>query len=170
MRMRRQKDGSLTLRFSGPEAAVLRELAAELRAHVENPDFTKRAVQRLFPRYADDDKTNEELRQLLLEDQRKQKLERTEAFAAALGKIPAKGGDVVLPQAEIEHWLALLTDLRFIYAATIGIEDDNWGHDIDPRNPPSREVVIYLYLTDLQQALLDGGFGVGYERDWRRPR
>lgn len=167
MRIRNQKDGSLALRMSGNEALVYGALAAELRAHVENPDFNSRAARHLFPRYADDEKTNNELRGLLFEDQRRQKLERVDAFAAAMAKIPAHGGEVTLARQELENWIALLTDLRFIYASAIGIEDDHWEESLDPLKPLSREVSIYLHLSSLQQALLDRGFDIEPEPRWR---
>lgn len=170
MRIRREKDGTIVIRFTGDEARLYRELVAELRSHVEKPDFTKRIAQRLFPRYADDDKVNEEVRQLLYDEQRKQKMERVEAFAAAMGNVPVKGGELRLTPAEAELLLALLTDLRLMYAAVIGIEDDSWGEDINPLFPPSREVAVYLHLTNIQQALLDHAFGVHYERRWRKPK
>lgn len=170
MKLRREKNGDLVIRVGAREALFLRELAAELRAHVENPDFTGRIAQRLFPRYAEDDKVNEELRQMLHEEQRRQKLDRAGAFASALERLPPAGGELRLPPADVELWLALLTDLRLMYAAVIGIEDDTWGGDLDPGRPPSREVAVYLHLTDLQQALLDQAFGIGFKRDWSRPR
>ena len=170
MRFRREKDGALAVLVGENEAKFLRGLAGELRGHVEKPDFAKRIAQRLFPRYSDDDKINDELRQLLFEDQRKQKLERVSAFAAALEKIPVGGGEIKLSEADLDLWLALLSDLRLLYAAVIGIENDDWGRDINPSRPPSREIAVYLHLTDLQQTLLDHGFGVGFKRDWSKPR
>ena len=155
MKFRHEKNGSLTLTVSGNESLYLHGLASELRAHIENPDFTKRIAQRLFPRYADDANVNDELRQMLYEEHRKQKLDRAIAFATALEKIPSKGGSISLPADELERWMALLTDLRLMYAAVIGIEDDNWGRRIDPRNPPSREVAAYLHLSGIQELLVD---------------
>lgn len=170
MKIRREQDGALALRLGGNEALFLRSLAAQLRGHAANPDFATRIAQRLFPRYADDERINDELRQMLYEEQRKQKIERVDAFASALEHIPAAGGELKLGPAELERWLALLTDLRLMYAAVIGIEDDAWGGDIDPAHPPSHEVLVYLHLTNLQQMLLDHGFGIGFVRDWSRPR
>jgi hypothetical protein len=155
MKFTHEKNGSLTLRLSGHEALYLHGLASELRAHVENPDFTKRIAQRLFPRYSDDAKINDELRQMLYDDQRKQKLDRVVAFASALEEIPPAGGKISLPPAELERWMALLTDLRLMYAGAIGIEDDNWGRGMDPRKPPSREVAAYLHLSEIQSLLVD---------------
>ena len=170
MHLRREKSGSLTIHLTGGDATFLRSLATDLRAHIEKPDFNKRVTNRLFPRCAEDPKVHRELQDMLLEDQRRQKLDRADAFVEALARVPAKGGDITLAPAELESWLALLTDLRFIYADAIGIEDDNWGRDIDPRRPPSREVAVYITLTNLQQALLDHGPGIDYDAGWIRPR
>jgi len=169
LKIRRKEDGSLALRLGGNEALFLRGLAAELREQAEKPDFTKRIAQRLFPPYADDEKVNDELRQLLYEEQRRQKLDRVDLFSAALERIPSAGGELRLPPDEIERWLALLTDLRLMYAAIIGIEDDSWSGDMDADHPPSREILVYLHLTNLQQMLLDRGFGIGFSGGWLRP-
>ncbi len=165
MRIKRESGGSLILHFGGDEAVFFRSFAAEMRAQVEHPDFTRRAVRRLFPRCCEDEKTDGELRSLLFDEQRKQKLERIDAFAAALAKIPAAGGDVKLSPQEIEHWLALLTDLRFIYADAAGIDSDDANAEINPE--PTRELFIYEYLTGLQQMLLGLGFGYNEDPAWR---
>lgn len=159
MRLKRNKDGTVVLTFPSGEAALFKQLCAELRALFAQPDYTHRAMKKLFPRLAEDPKTDTELRQLLQDDHCRQKLERAETFSKALDALPASGGPITLTPAELENLLTVLNDLRFIYADALDIEHDNWKPNLNPFHPRARATTIYLHLSALQELILERGFG-----------
>lgn len=165
MKIHRNEDGSVSIRLNGQTAVFLRNLPEELRVHLERPDFTKKSDQWLFPRYAEDKATNDELKSLFFEEQRKEKLQRAREFAEKLAHIPARGGEIVLQPAELEHWMGLLTDLRFLYAAAVGIDDDQWREKLRGKKLP-RDYALYEHLTELQAVLIRIGFGIEEEPGW----
>ena len=59
--------------------------------------------------------------------------------------------------------LALLTDLRLALAFKLGLTEDT---KINPRKPATPAHGWYLYLSGLQSALLESGFGVGQDPGW----
>jgi hypothetical protein len=128
------------------ETAFLRSLPARLR----------RAA--MPTRYAEDSKVDAELRQLLDEDLATRRQARVAAFEQALGVL--KGNRIELTDQQAEDWLALLTDLRIALAEKIGIKDESWERSLDLSKPVPEDVRLYLYLTSLQTALIEGGFGV----------
>lgn len=165
MKIHRNEDGSVTLKLSGHTAVFLRNLPEELRVHLEQPDFSKKAAQWLFPRYAEDEATNDELKKMFFEEQRKEKIQRSKEFADQLARVPSRGGEITLTPAELEHWLALLTDLRYIYAASVGIDSDDWRENLRGRKLP-RDYALYEHLTELQAVLIHVGFGIGEDPGW----
>jgi hypothetical protein len=160
MRLKRNKDGSFTLTLASADALFLRKLCDDLRALFAKPDYKQPAMKKLFPRLAEDSKTDAELRQLLQDEHRKQKLERAEAFAALLEDLPAAGGALHLSALQMEHLLTVINDLRFVHADAIGIESDNWrpSRKLDPDDPQTQIIFTYEYLTALQQLLIDRCF------------
>lgn len=140
------------------EAAFLRDLPALVRSVLAGKHPTR---DKLLPRFADDASTDHELRALLEDDLRQRKIERCEAFACALAASTGNGASrVELTLDAAEQWLALLTDLRLVMAAEIGIEDESWSKSLTGERRNARDVRIYLYLTGLQAALLEEGFGI----------
>lgn len=161
MRFKRQNENAATLTFSAAETQIMRELCTELRELLASPDYTKRAMQKLFPRLSDDPKTDAELRQLLQDEHRRQKLQRADELADLLAGLPPKGGGISLTNQQLEHLLTVLNDLRFIYADALGIEHDSWrpARNLKPADPRARQTAIYLHLSAVQEFLIERAFG-----------
>lgn len=146
-------DRGLQLEFEPGEADLLRALPA----HLAGAERTAR--------YARDEQTDAELHQLLDADLRARRVARAGEFVSALSAL--QGPTLTLDEAQADHWLAVLTDLRLTLADRIGLTEANAEQVLNPENPASREAALYLYLTGLQSALLHHGFGVEQDPDWR---
>lgn len=142
----RSTETGIVLEFNPGEAEFLREAPAK----IHKP--TKPA------RYAEDDKVDVELRQLLDAELRAHRLARVLEFQKMLSGV--QDDRLELTHQQAETWLGILTDLRLGLAEVIGIKDESWEREIDPTNPPSEDVALYFYFTALQSTLLDRGFGV----------
>jgi hypothetical protein len=146
-----RRDEHIVLELQRGEAAFLAGLPGRLAAALR---------ERGSPRLAADPATNEELHQLLDAELAARRAERHAAFARQLSAIPPAGGELTLTLDQAEQWLALLTDLRLALATRLGIRDDHWEKNLDLHAPLSPDHVLYLYLSNLQGALLNDGFGV----------
>lgn len=109
-------------------------------------------------RFAKDAATNEDLRQLLEEDLKARRKERTDGLIALLAKV--RDNRLELGADQAEQLLALMTDLRLMLADRIGIKDDGWERSLNLRKKLSPDVHLYVYLTTFQGQLLEHGFGV----------
>lgn len=146
-----RRDEHIVLELQRGEAAFLAGLPGRLAAALR---------ERGSPRLAADPATNEELHQLLDAELAARRAERHAAFARQLAAIPPAGGELALTMDQAELWLALLSDLRLALAARLGIRNDQWEKNLDPRAPLSPDHGLYLYLTGLQGGLLSEGFGL----------
>ena len=169
--MREERDGWAHGRMDGAPAMtsitrrgdriVLDLQRGEAAYLADLPDRLATALRERGPaRLAADDATNDELHHLLDAELMARRAERHTAFTQQLSAIPLAGGELALSLDEAEKWLALLTDLRLALAAKLGIRDDHWGDDLDPRTPPTPDHGLYFYLSSLQGGLLSEGFGV----------
>lgn len=146
-----RKGDHIALHFERGEAATLAALPGYLAAALRD---------RGAPRMADDAATDRDLHALLDAELAARRADRLSGFLHRVGGVPAAGGELLLSMEEGEQWLALLTDLRLALAVRLDIRDDEWGCDLDPRRPPTREHAVYFYLSGLQGMLLARGFGV----------
>ena len=78
LRVRREKNGLLTVSLDRGTAEVLRELPQRLRAVLQRRDFSDRVVNRLFPKAYRSKSEETEYRRLLGQDLLKRKLEGVE--------------------------------------------------------------------------------------------
>ena len=164
MRIRREKDDSLTVTLPMGEAVMLKRLPARLRGLIEEPDFTSRAVGRLFPRaYADGEK-EAEYRKLLGDDLRQRKLECIRAFESTLAKCSVKhwNVDIRIRPEEFELWLGFVNDMRLVLGMELDIQDDDWGRHFDPAHPRADELALLHYLSWLEEEMLRARSGDEY--------
>ena len=67
----------------------------------------------------------------------------------------ARDGPVKLTTAEAESWLMVLNEARLTLAARLGIQhEEGWGESGDERGHPAPEMVLLLYLSDVQDDLI----------------
>jgi hypothetical protein len=156
LRVRRRKDGSLSLSFPPSEALLLQTLPGQLRALLEDPDFTGQAVDRLFPHAYKDQEKEAEYRKLLGDDLRRRKLECIDVFEATLreSRTGLRGLEVIVKPEEFELWLGFVNDMRLVLGAKLDIQDEDWSLDFDPSAPGSQELALLHYLSWLEEELL----------------
>lgn len=79
------------------------------------------ALARIFPPMSSDYRVSTELRSLTLDALREQKVGNLELLAS---RIAAETEHVVVPEAQVDRFLAALTDMRLVLAARLEITDD----------------------------------------------
>jgi hypothetical protein len=143
--IRLARDGSFRLRLSPPERELLRALPAELELLLDAPESPD--LRRLSPAAYEDADAQAEYTRLvggeLLEDRRR-----------ALGTIRETAGRDRLTAAEAEAWLRGLTTLRLVLGTRLDVREDE-PPTVDPADPRAREFAVYLYLSYLQEQLVE---------------
>jgi hypothetical protein len=148
-RIERQRGGSFRVRLPRGERTLLRGLAVELEQLLDggrgNPD-----LRRLFPpAYADSEPEAEadyrEMMERELEHGRR----------AALRTLVATVDRDELTEPEAEAWLGVLNDGRLVLGTRLGVTDETLFAGVSPLDPRAREIAVYLYLSWLQEQLVE---------------
>jgi hypothetical protein len=147
-RIERTPEGDLRIRLSQAERELLRGLPAELRSLLEvNPEDP--AARRLFPpAYEADQDAESEYRRLM----------RDELLAGrreALRVLEETADRERLTEDELDAWLGALNDLRLVLGTRLGVIEELYEEALDPGAPQARETALYLYLTWLQEQLVE---------------
>ena len=138
--------GGVRLNFEEQELLLLRELLAELEVLLEDPDDP--AVRRLFPPAHDDLESEEQYRSLV----RGQLVSgRAEALATVRGTL----GHETLSPKEADAWLRAFNDLRLVLGTRLDVTEDIDFEGLDPREPRGRDLLVYGYLSWLQEELVE---------------
>jgi hypothetical protein len=145
-KIERDPTGRVCLNFDEEELLLLRELLRELEALLEEPDGP--ALRRLFPPAHDDRESEEQYRSLV----REQLLGgRAEALAVVRGTL----GHETLSHKEADAWLRAFNDLRLVLGTRLDVTEDIDFEDLDPREPRTRDLAVYAYLSWLQEELVE---------------
>jgi hypothetical protein len=135
------RGGGYRVRLPAEERALLRSLAAELRAAIEAGED---GVARLFPpAYGDDDRANADYERLT-------RGELVSGRLAALDVLRDTAGDDRLDEDAASAWCGALNDLRLVLGERLGVTEDLYERRIDPRDPRAPELALYGWLTWLQ--------------------
>lgn len=148
-------NGLLEIAFEPHEIEFLLGLSHKIPAALESA-----RDQRLFPRHTDDAQLDQELRDWLHPELKAQRQERTLFFQGELQKAFKNDSVARLDEAALDRWISVLNDLRLIFAGDLGIDGDDWSTRLTPEQRASPPIRIYFYLTGLQAALLEEGFGL----------
>jgi uncharacterized protein DUF2017 len=144
------RDGTYRLRLSAPERELLRALPAELEVLLDAPGDDA-DLRRLFPPAYDDAEAQDEYTRLvgeeLLDERRR-----------ALATVRATAGRDRLTPEEAEAWLTGLNALRLVLGTRLDVREDV-PLDVNPSDPRARETAVYLYLSYLQEQLVDAMAG-----------
>jgi hypothetical protein len=132
-----------------PDAALLAELTG-----LGGPPAARPAdpvLGRLLPDgYRDDPDAAGEFRRLTEVGLREQKL--ADAIAL-LDDLPGDGGgEVRLDRETVERWLAALNDVRLALGTRLDVQEDM--PEPEPDDPDTPAYVVYLWLTELQEVLV----------------
>lgn len=138
--------GGVRLNFREEEVLLVQELLGEVEALLEDPDDP--AVRRLFPP-AHADRENEEQYRSLVRDQL------VTGHSRALTTMRDTLAQEELSAEEADVWLRALNDLRLVLGTRLDVTEDTDFENIDPREPRGRDLVVYAYLSWLQEQLVD---------------
>lgn len=157
IRVRRRRDGRLVVALTEEEAVLLLTLPRRIRTLLDDPDFRRRSVARLFPKAYEDPQKDAEYQKLLGDDLRTRKLEAVDAFEETLQTWRARRGHVeieIAPEA-FELWLGTVNDMRLVLGADLEIENEGWQLDFDPQGPRAGDFALLHWLSWLEESLLE---------------
>ena len=141
----RERDGSIRIRLSREERELLRSLPAQLDELLDDPSNPD--LRRLFPAAYEDEREQAEYVELvgdgLVNGRRR-----------ALATIGATVGQDRLTPEEAESWLTGLNALRLVLGTRIDVSEDAPPR-VDPRDPQAHETALYLWLSWLQEQLVE---------------
>jgi hypothetical protein len=132
-----------------PDAALLAALTG-LGGPPQSPPEDP-VLSRLLPDgYRDDPAAAGEFRRFTEASLREQK---RKAAVGLLDDLPGDGGgEVRLDPETVERWLAALNDVRLALGTRLGVVEDM--PEPDPEHPDAAAYVVYLWLTELQEVLI----------------
>jgi hypothetical protein len=145
-RITRTEDGEIRLRIPEPERELLRRVALDLGALLEQ-DAEDPALERLFPPAHDDAELEREYRDLT---HRQLLSGRTKALETLRDTTDRE----VLTADEADAWLRALNDLRLVLGTRIGVTEDLDWDEVDETHPQAHQLAIYGYLSWLQEELV----------------
>ena len=146
-RFEQASGGEVHLHLPRSERAVLRGLPAQLRSLLaEEPDDP--SLERLFPPAYDDAEDEDEYRRLMHD-------ELLDGRRRALAVVEETVDRERLSAEEAQSWLTALNDLRLVLGTRLGVTEDMLLERIDPRDPQAPDVALYVYLSWLQEQLVD---------------
>jgi hypothetical protein len=143
--IQRARDGSYRLRLSPPEREVLRALTGELEQLLDTPENPD--LWRLFPIVSEDAATHEEYSRLVSDDL-------LDGRRRALATIRETVTRDRLTAEEAESWLTGLNALRLLLGTRLDVSEDE-PLDLNPSDARAHEPAVYLYLSWLQEQLVD---------------
>jgi Domain of unknown function (DUF2017) len=147
--IQRTRDGSYRLRLSPPERELMRALPDELEQLLDTPENPD--LWRLFPAASEDAKTQDEYSRLiggeLLDGRRR-----------ALATIRETVERDRLTAEEAESWLTGLNALRLVLGTRLDVSEEA-PPNVDPTDPRAHQAAVYLYLSWLQEQLVEAMVG-----------
>ena len=60
-----------------------------------------------------------------------------------------------LSKEQAESWLTALNDLRLVLGTRLGVTEEMFLEAVDPRDPRAPEMALYVYLSWLQEQLVE---------------
>jgi hypothetical protein len=146
--IQRTPEGDFRVRMSREERELLRKLSIDLRSLLgSDPD--EEDLRRLFPpAYEQDDAGEAEYRGLMRD-------ELLEGRRRALHVLEETADRERLQEEDVHSWLGALNDLRLVLGTRLGVTEELYERDLDVGEPRASELAVYLYLTWLQEQLIE---------------
>jgi Domain of unknown function (DUF2017) len=163
--VRRDRGGSVTLRFEPVEIETLVAIVADLRAVLEAGAGDDPVSRRLFPRaYLDptEEEAEVEWQALVQPDLLRTRLDALAAVTEGLkAAVPARHGnlEIVLQEESEAQWLGVLNDARLALGTALDISEETEMHDFGADDPRRDQFLLYSALTSLQGELIDALLG-----------
>jgi Domain of unknown function (DUF2017) len=146
--IQRTREGDYRLRLSETERELLRSLPRELLGRLAD-DPEDPSLRRLRPSaYEDDNEADDEFRRLMQSELEAGRRE-------ALGVLAETSARERLTAEELDAWLRALTDLRLALGTRLGVTEETYAKDIDPRDPAAYELSVFVYLSWLQEQAVE---------------
>jgi Domain of unknown function (DUF2017) len=146
-RVTRDVAGRFRLHLPEAERAVVRQLPAQLRAELQEPEDPD--LRRVFPPASqDDDDLNADYRSLVggeLVAGRRRAADVMEATADA----------EELDEDQILAWLSTVNDLRLILGTRLGVTDDYQDEDLPDADPRAQAFALYHFLGFLEEQIVE---------------
>ena len=149
--VRRERGGSVVLRFEPVEIETLVAIVADLRVVLEAGAGDDPVSRRLFPRAYLDPTEEEAVRLDALATV-------TEGLKAAA---PGRRGtvEIVLDEDSEPQWLGVLNDARLALGTALDITEETEIRDFAADDPRRDQFLLYSALTSLQGELIDALLG-----------
>ena len=106
-------------------------------------------MRRLFPPAYEDDAAGEREYRRMMRD------ELLAGRLAALRALEETAGRKRVSEEELHAWLGALNDLRLVLGTRLGVTEEMDERDLEPGRPGARELAVYVYLTWLQEQVLE---------------
>jgi hypothetical protein len=146
-RILRADDGAVRVALADEERGLLRQVADELRALLqEEPEDP--SLGRLFPAAHEDPDREREYRELT-RDQLVTGRERS------LDLLRETADRELLTREEADAWLRALNDARLVLGTRLDITEDFDWDAFDATAPRAQELALYAYLSWLQEQLVE---------------
>ena len=155
--IRREGDGSFTVRLSEPEQLLLKSMLAQLRTllktEADGPLTEASGVRRLFPpAHPADDAREAEYRGMVHDDLLSQRL-------AAVDRVEDTIALPALDEDQLGAWMRVFNDLRLVLGTRLDVSEDDI-EPIDPDDPDAPARAAYDYLGWLLEATVVALTGV----------
>jgi len=129
---------------------VLRQLVSELGMMLTGEEMlgADPGLRRLFPpAYTDEPEAEAEYRDLMHEDL-------VERRRAALKTVTDTLEAAEVDADQLSGWLSAINDLRLVIGTKLDVQEGD-GVDIDPDDPDAATRAIYLYLSMLEEEVVE---------------
>jgi hypothetical protein len=141
-----RRGNRVLLNLDEHERLLLRELVDDLAARLTEPDDPD--LRRLFPP-AYSDPADEEQYRSLVGDQL------LDGRAKAITAVSDTLGNETLDLEQADQWLRALNDLRLVLGTRLDVGEEIDFERVDPSDPHGRDLLVYGYLSWLQEQLVD---------------
>ena len=140
-RIKRKRDGSIELRLSEDETAVLEHVTGQLREALA-ADTDAPALRRLFPpAYVDDDEKEAGFKALARD-------ELLEARLAALDEVDAALAEPRMDAERANSFMRSCNALRLVLGTRLDVSEED-DHRVDPDDPDAPAWALYYFLSSL---------------------
>lgn len=145
-RIRRAADGGVRLDLADEERGLLRQVAEELRAVLEEEPEDP-SLRRLFPTAHEDPEREREYRELT-------RAQLVSGRRRALDVLWGTADREHLTPEEADGWLRALNDARLVLGTRLDVTEDFDWDALDTTTPRAQELALYAYLSWIQEELI----------------
>ena len=146
-RIRRAADGGVRVELPEDERDLLRQVAGELRALLDDEPEDP-SLRRLYPTAHDDAEREREYRELTRD-------QLVTGRRRSLDVLRETADRELLAPEEADAWLRALNDARLVLGTRLDVTEDYDWDALDETTPRAQELALYAYLSWLQEQLVE---------------